>query len=273
MQGHPATPRVLKVLATVVGSEERRQAILESALASSGQRAMPEKLEDLRIFVRAHLVPVLSAQVGGRLATVVLEDIDAAIEKEIRKEQRRTLAGAVVEEMAAPSSDLRRSSTEVRSAPTPPPSSAVHSRRDDDSRAANSAPAISVQASSGVRRRSAVLVVDRDRVGASMLARSIIHHGFDVAVSDAAGVDGTLAGGFFPDVIVLSERDALDMVPALRSLLLSSPNAALLVRSDERRHLVESILQSVGTHRHAWISRSAPTLEIVGMTQKLAAAS
>ncbi|MEO7092059.1 MAG: hypothetical protein ABI175_02335, partial [Polyangiales bacterium] len=82
------TPRVLKVIDTVVGSEDRRRAVLRAALESSGQPTIPEKLEDLLVFVRAHLLPALSEQIGPRLATVVLADIDFAIQKEFRKRAR-----------------------------------------------------------------------------------------------------------------------------------------------------------------------------------------
>jgi hypothetical protein len=253
--GVPATPRQLKVLETVVGSEERRHAVLRAALASSGSNVFPEDLEMLLHFVRAHLVPALTAQVGGRLATVVLTDIDAAIKKELRKREKRATA----------SSSAPPESSGVQSRPRPMSSSPPSSDpRSEDWPVSQD---LSSQVPSSVRRRTSVLVIDRDRVGASMLARGMLHSGCEVAVVDPAGIHM----GLDPDVIVLAERDAVEMTPALRGLLSARPQAALLVRvGDPRRP--EPGLHALATRRYATISRTAPTLELVGLARQLASA-
>jgi hypothetical protein len=245
-----ATPRVLKVIDTVVGSEERRQSVLRAALQSSGQAMIPERLEDLLVFVRAHLLPALSDQIGPRLATVVLADIDFAIQKEFRKRGR---------------SEDPPSSGRERAEPPPPSSNTiVDSQLSQTSR--NGVP------SSGAKPRCAVLVVDRDRVGASMLARGIIHSGCDVAVADAATIDTAVTGDFEPHVLILGERDAVEMCQPLRMLLLSRPNLAIVVRVGEHRRLAESMLHSVtASRRCASIPRGAPTLEVVGLARQLCA--
>ena len=250
MDALQATPRVLKVIDTVVGSEDRRRLVLRAALESSGQATIPEKLEDLLVFVRAHLLPALSEQIGPRLATVVLADIDFAIQKEFRKRARQ--GGAT-----AASRDERDSSE------PPATRGALH----DSPLTRTSRNGIP---SSGRKLRCAVLIVDRDRVGASMLARGIIHSGCDVAVADGNTIDTAITGEFEPDVVVLSERDALDMTPSLRALLTTRPHLAVVVRVGEHQRLAESMLQSIGTRRCAAIARSAPTLEIVGLARQLA---
>ena len=252
-----STPRVLKVIDTVVGSEERRRLVLRAALESSGHAAIPERLEDLLVFVRAHLLPALSEQIGPRLATVVLADIDFAIQKEFRKRARHD---------GAPSSEGSDSGPHD----APPSSSSGRDRSADERLMETSRNGIPA---SGRKLKCSVLVVDRDRVGASMLARSIIHSGCDVAVADAATIDTAMTGEFEPDVLVLAERDALDMSPALRALLLSRPNLSIVVRVTDHQRLAESMLQSLGARKCAAIARSAPTLEVVGLARRLFAES
>lgn len=237
--GASDAPRALKVIDTVVGGEERRRAILREALRSAGVSSFPDDPSDLLAFVRAHLVPILSNEVGPRLATVLLDDIDRATRKEAARRARIRAA-------------------EANGEPPPPSSSqeAPPSSREPEP-------------TSSVRRRFNVLVVDRDRIGASMLARGMLTGGCDVAVAEAA----TLDGDFLPDVVIVAERDAIDMLPPLRAFLQARPEVPVLVRVKEHEHLATSIVQSIGARRCATIASTAPTMETVGVVRKLAAAS
>lgn len=238
--GASDAPRALKVIDTVVGGEERRRTILREALRSAGAASFPDDPNELLAFVRAHLVPILSIEVGPRLATVLLEDIDRATRKEAARRARMRSGDGSAE---------------------PPPSSSSPDAPPPSSRDA--------VPTSSVRRRYSVLVVDRDRIGASMLARGMLSGGCDVAVAEAA----TLGTEMTPDVVIVAERDAIDMPAPLRAFLVSRPDVPVLVRVKEHEHLAASIVQSIGPRRCATIASTAPTMETVGIARKLAEAS
>src|SRR5262249_48057604 len=122
---------------------------------------------------------------------------------------------------------------------------------------------------SSVRRRFSVLVVDRDRIGASMLARGMLTGGCDVAVAEAE----TMVSDLMPDVLIVAERDVIDMPPPLRAFLEQRPEAPVLVRVKEHERLATSMVQSMGARRCATIASTAPTMETVGVVRKLAEAS
>ena len=238
------TPKCLKVIDTVVGGEQRRRLLLREALRQSGFAAFPVQLDELLSFVRAHLMPLLSAEVGVRLATVVFEDIDRAVKKESARAQRRRVGASVLGEVAP-------DSAEPRSHDAPPSTREVPSHR----------------------RRCSVLVVDRDRIGASMLARGMVTGGCDVTVAEALSVDGSGDGERAPDVVVMAERDAIDMAPSLRSFLVAHPDLPVLVRVSEHERLAASMVQAIGSRRCVTIARTAPTMETVGAARRLAEAS
>jgi hypothetical protein len=236
--GASETPRALKVIDTVVGGEERRRVLLREALRVAGASSFPDDPSELLSFVRAYLVPILASEVGPRLATVVLDDIDRATRKEAARRARLHAA--------------------MQNGESPPPSS-----HDGPPSTREQAP------TSSVRRRFSVLVVDRDRIGASMLARGMLTGGCDVAVAEAE----TMLSDLMPDVLIVAERDVIDMPPPLRAFLEQRPDVPVLVRVKEHEHLATSMVQSMGARRCATIASTAPTMETVGVVRKLAAAS
>ena len=237
--GASDAPRALKVIDTVVGGEERRRALLRDALRAAGVSSFPDDPTELLAFVRAHLVPILAVEVGPRLATVLLDDIDRATRKEAAR-RARMQQGTLPTGEPTPSSSPDGPASSRELAPT-----------------------------SSVRRRFNVIVIDRDRIGSSMLARGMITGGCDVAVAEAA----TMANDFTPDVLIVAERDAIDMPPPLRAFLEQRPEVPVLVRVSEHEHLATSMVQSVGARRCATIPSTAPTMETVGVVRKLAEAS
>jgi len=65
------------LLASAYGSTEDAQAALDRALADGDRTELPTSGPELLAFVRAHLLPILSADIGARLTMALLDDFVA----------------------------------------------------------------------------------------------------------------------------------------------------------------------------------------------------
>lgn len=65
------------LLASAYGAPEDARAVIERALVDAGRTELPDTGPELLAFVRAHLVPILSADVGPRLTMALLDDFVA----------------------------------------------------------------------------------------------------------------------------------------------------------------------------------------------------
>jgi CheY-like chemotaxis protein len=75
-RGDGAEPRELlaTILASAYGSSEDAQAVIDHALEDGGRAELPDTGPELLTFVRAHLVPILSIDIGPRLTMALLDD-------------------------------------------------------------------------------------------------------------------------------------------------------------------------------------------------------
>lgn len=96
----PAGAEPRETLATLLtaayGQAEDAQAAIERALVDAGRTELPECGPELLAFLRAHLVPILSSDIGPRLTMALLDDFIAKHEarsgvrdKEAAPETRR----------------------------------------------------------------------------------------------------------------------------------------------------------------------------------------
>jgi CheY-like chemotaxis protein len=65
------------LLGSAYGSIEDAQAVIDGALANGGRDELPESGPELLAFLRAHLVPILSADIGARVTMALLDDFIA----------------------------------------------------------------------------------------------------------------------------------------------------------------------------------------------------
>lgn len=86
------------LLASAYGVPEDAQAAIERALEDGGRTELPEAGPELLAFVRAHLVPILSSDIGPRLTMALLDDFVARHEarsgvrdKEATEARRRSV--------------------------------------------------------------------------------------------------------------------------------------------------------------------------------------
>ncbi len=157
----PATPRqspavtvdpthvLMELLDAAYGDPHGGRVLVQAGLRASRRATLPTDHPSLLAFVRAHLVGPLAAELGPRVVAAFLEDLEQRL---------RDLA---------PRPDPLRASASVptrRSAPAPTSSYAP--------------------ASSGVRMRPSVLLVDPDRFARASLARALIAASFDVVPAD-----------------------------------------------------------------------------------------
>lgn len=86
------------LLASAYGALEDAQAVIERALVDGGRSELPASGPELLAFVRAHLVPILSSDIGPRVTMTLLDDFIAKHEarsgvrdKEARETRRRSV--------------------------------------------------------------------------------------------------------------------------------------------------------------------------------------
>lgn len=74
-----AEPRetLAALLSSAYGTREDAQAVIDRALADGGRTELPASGAELLAFVRAHLLPILSADIGPRLTMALLDDFVA----------------------------------------------------------------------------------------------------------------------------------------------------------------------------------------------------
>jgi CheY-like chemotaxis protein len=86
------------LLASVFGSPQEAQATIDRALADGGRTELPASAPELLAFLRAHLLPILSADIGPRLTMALLDDFVAKHEARsgVRDKEAKARRRAVV---------------------------------------------------------------------------------------------------------------------------------------------------------------------------------
>jgi CheY-like chemotaxis protein len=86
------------LLGSAYGSTDDARAVIDRALANGGRTDLPTAGPELLVFLRAHLVPILSTDIGARLTMTLLDDFIAKQEarsgvrdKDAPEARRRTV--------------------------------------------------------------------------------------------------------------------------------------------------------------------------------------
>jgi hypothetical protein len=224
-----AQQTLLTLLELACGSSEPALEAIRQAMVLARRDDLPLTAPEIVAFVRAHLVPLLTDQIGPRLTMALLDDL---------------LEKLGVEEAEA--------SGEVQSSVPPPasmgrPIARVRTRRASAAR---------------VKARFSVVLVDADRVGRSTLARALLRAKWDVtAVDTAADMASTLQAGEPVDLVLVDGHHA-EVELILGAVLSARPKAAVVVRSwDAARS--RAMLTGLGAERYEVRSHDAPSEELL----------
>jgi hypothetical protein len=240
-----------RLLRLAVPDAERRSDILDAALGSSGKVEVPADPDELLDFVRRHVVPGLTKEVGSSLAETVVGDLVSEIRGCATQSGRGapTLAMPVVTprdegppRSGAFGSGPRRVQVALHaSREAPPPSGEQIARR-------------------------MVFVVHRDRVLRAAVARALLGARFDVdAVDDVAALVPLLRPELGMVVIVLDV--GATKLEVLRSLVETHDPfvVAIAVKPDE----ATKTLADSGVGRYVVVPRQAAPAEIAERAREL----
>lgn len=196
---------LVSLLEMAFGSATSAHDAIAAALVLAGKQELPEGATDLIAFVRAHLLPTLSEQIGPRLTMALVDDL--------------------VEKLDA----LRSSSTEDSGPPSsmPRPIARISPR--------------SVGSPDSSRGSLSVVLVDGDRLGRTSIARSLLRARWDVTVVDELSeLQAMLDTGEAIHVVVIDTAHPAAQ-PVIELLRKDRPEAVVVARSNDairsRAHL------------------------------------
>jgi hypothetical protein len=193
----------------------------------AGRDDLPLTGPEIVAFVHAHLVPLLTDQIGPRLTMALLDDLG--------------------EKLGVEPSDA---SGEIQSSVPPPasiPRPIARMRQGSSPR---------------VKPKFSVVLVDADRVGRSTVARALLRAKWNVtAVDTAADMATALQAGEPIDVLLIDAHHA-ELETILASVLSARPSVALVIRSwDAARS--RALLAGLGAERYEVRSHDAPPEELL----------
>jgi CheY-like chemotaxis protein len=224
-------------LETAYGSAGDASAAVERALHRANRTDFPVSIPEILAFARAGLLPVLSDDLGPRLAMAVLDDFLA------KHEERSGIRKKDAPASSAPASakkPLGRIAVRPRKVAEP--------------------------------RRARLLLVDADRVGRTALARALLREGFEVAAVGSLEELGQLVrSGEGVDVVVLDDRHPGRLL-VTETVVDGFPAASLVVRSNDEG-TTRSLLGALGVTELEVVACGASSDAVVQAVLKAAGAS
>jgi hypothetical protein len=217
---------LVSLLEMAFGSATAAHDALAGALVLAGRSDLPPTAPELVAFVRAHLLPTLSDQIGARLTMALIDDLVEKLEP----------GRASSTEDSAPPSSMPRPIARI--GPAPPSNSDIR------------------------RAKLGVVLVDADRVGRTAVARAFLRAHWDVTVVESAADLASLldSGDPLDAAVVDAAHPATQAI--LDELLSNRPDAVVVVRSSDairtRAHLGD-----IGVKRFDVRAREAPAEELI----------
>jgi hypothetical protein len=216
---------LLTLLEMAYGSKAPAAAVLERALALAGRRELPARGDEAVAFVRAHLLDILTVEVGPRLTMALIDDLVVSLES--APEEDVPVSGPP-ESMPRPVARV-----ELRSRAAPP-----------------------------TRAELSVLIVDPDRVGRASLARAFVRVRWTVTVVDSvADLDEALSGSARIDAAIIDVQHLL-AEPLASAIAAALPGVVLVVRSSDAGR-ARSLVGATGVYRSVLCSRETPPEELI----------
>lgn len=230
-QVHTSAQRtLLSLLELACGAAEPAHEAVRLALVMAGRDELPLTGPEIVAFVRAHLMTLLSDQIGPRLTMALIDDLVEKLEGGGDAE-----ASGEAQSSTPPPASIPRPIARLRPRP-------------------GSSPRVKPQA--------AVLLVDADRVARSAVARALLRAKWDVtAVDTAAELDSALQSGESIDLLLIDgnhpEAEAM-----LEAILSDRPSVGVVIRSGDASRS-RALLTALGAERYEVRSHDAPTEELL----------
>lgn len=236
---------LVSLLEMAFGDVPAAHAAVASALAAAGREELPVGSAELVAFVRAHLLTLLSEQIGPRLTMALVDDLMLRIEPPGAAE-----SGGGSEDSSPPSS-------------VPRPIARIAARPASSSSSALAPSSSSVQPSSRVRKAAlGVLLVDGDRVGRTSVARALLRAQWDVTVVDTAeDLAAALDSGDPVDVALVDAAHPIAQ-SLVEALARTRPDTVVVARSSDAIR-TRAQLTELGLERFDVRSREAPAEELI----------
>jgi hypothetical protein len=225
---------LLELLELSLGNQTVARAAVAHALGLAGRDELPRNPSELLGFVRAHLVSILTGELGPRLTLALLDDLEAKLDP------------------APANSHIRPRRTETAEASSPPSSSRRELGKLDFRWAATPAPSALL----------GVLVVDPDRVQRPVLARALLRARWSVTMIDSPADLGVAfeAGERFGAALVRMDHPLADTL--LAEVVARYPDAVIIARGNDP-HRARARLAELGVARHDVRPSDAPAEELV----------
>jgi hypothetical protein len=213
------------------GTRGQALGAIERALAIAGREHLPDDPADLLAFVRAHLLGVLSPEVGPRLTMALVDDLVARCEAVA---ESQPVASPLPPSMPRP---VARVSLRSRSSPPAAPQ---------------------------VR----VLLVDPDRVGRASLARALVRARWGVGVIESVDdLREALHEHEAPPDAAIVDLHHPAAAPILEALLTAMPRLLLIVRGADGPQ-ARALLAASNAARFEIRSREAPAEELIDTVKR-----
>jgi CheY-like chemotaxis protein len=226
------------VLLAAYGTEERVAGIISSALVSAGRTAAPKGPHDVLTWVRAHVLPIVSSDLGPRIAMALLDELAAELELELSD-------GFPVPFPGAEASSHERASFKAPRVPT-----------------------ITSPPVSGARARPSVLFADNNRFQRSALARTLVTEGYDVRVSETPVALATeLASGEALHAVVLDVDHP--QVNDLLELLVDNRPDVPIVAVAPAYGPATALLRAAGVNAFDVRLKEAPMEDVLELVRRL----
>ncbi len=228
-QLHTSAQRtLLSLLEMACGTPESAHEAVRQAMLLAGRDELPLTGPDIVAFVRAHLMTLLSDQIGPRLTMALMDDLVDKLGVE-----DADASGEV--QASVPPASIPRPIARLRPRP-------------------GSSPRVKPQVS--------VVLVDADRVGRSALARALLRAKWDVtAVESVADLVATLQAGDPIDMLLIDGHHA-DAEAIIDAVVSARPGAGIVMRSGDAARS-RALLTALGAERFEVRSHDAPTEELV----------
>jgi hypothetical protein len=259
---HDALSRLLRL---AVPDPERRREVIDEALRSATKLELPTVPTELLDFVRRHLVPTLTNDVGPSLAFAILADLSSALESSSASGSRNTpMVEALV---AVPAESPLPAVRLLDRLPLP-------KLRDSVTRLARSVrevihPRDRKLIESADRRK--VFLVNADRVLRATSARALLRAGFDVeAVDCPEDVLPALRSQRGSAIAMLDLTDVATR-EALPILVAVSHELRVVATSAQGQDVATTLLGSAGVRRFVVLPKHSTPGELVDAARELVA--
>lgn len=228
-QFHTSAQRtLLSLLEMACGAAEPAHEAIRQAMLLAGRDELPLTGPDIIAFVRAHLLTLLTDQIGPRLTMALVDDL--------------------VEKLGTDDADASGEvQTSVPPASIPRPIARLRPRPGSSPR---------------VKPQLSVVLVDADRVGRSTVARALLREKWDVtAIETVAEMVAALQSGEPVDLLLVDGHHG-DADAMLEAVLSARPGVAVVVRSGDAARS-RGLLTALGAERFDVRSHDAPTEELL----------